>query len=372
MRRSLLVLLLAVPACGHDAPDTPADPVLLVEVEPLAPGQGCTSGGIRIVAGSDADGSGQLSADEIATTEIVCSTIYTGDLTLSRMAHDDLEIVIGDVDVITPLDAPSLRVVTGGLRIGTLDTPGEVAFPALVHVGASVLARESNATRLVLPRLESTQDLVVEDCAALTSIAAPSLEDPLSVFVEGVPSLTNLELPALRRLEVLWVKATGLTSLTLPQLTHAYDTLAVVESPGLAELRAPKLSVLGTLSLRDVPALTVLELPAQPRQLFIQRTGLASVGFDQISALGIVTVNENPALTRLSLGLARSIDWVDVRGNPLLAELGLPALTRVRDQFVVSQNTTLPACGVDAVVAHLSSPPSVVVTLGNDDAAICP
>lgn len=81
---ALLVAMLACAGCGDSqgapgergaagdpGPNGSPGTASLVDVEALAPGEDCAGGGVRITTGLDADGNGELSADEAAAGESI-------------------------------------------------------------------------------------------------------------------------------------------------------------------------------------------------------------------------------------------------------------------------------------------------------------
>jgi hypothetical protein len=174
---------------------------------------------------------------------------------------------------------------------------------------------------------------------SLEAFDLPALTTPISLVVEQNAVLTRLSLPALPTLGYVSVARNGaLASVDLPALTEVVDGM----------------------SLMDLPALPVLDLPA-----------LQTVGTARYTA-GL-TIYGLPAVTRISMPALRSVSFdFDVSGNLALQTLEVPALDQV-GALTIRSNPAYPECLATALVDHLMASGGLQWTMvdGNDTASTC-
>jgi len=105
---SLLILI----SCGKNEND-PA-PVPLMELETVAPGDQCESGGIEVFTGLDADHDGLLGSSEIQNSAIICNGVDGNDGETGDEGSDGINTLI-ETDLIPPGEI----CPAGGLKIST-------------------------------------------------------------------------------------------------------------------------------------------------------------------------------------------------------------------------------------------------------------
>lgn len=156
MRRSSLIFLLGLVACGDGEPGAIARTNVLAE----PPGGSCAAGGQRIELGVDRNANGVLDADEIESTSFVCNGEARGaDVTTETLAVGDARCPTGGVVVrVAPAGASptEIRACNGprGER-GAAGPTGGAGAPGPAGPTGPVGAPGSNgnATAVEGPRL---------------------------------------------------------------------------------------------------------------------------------------------------------------------------------------------------------------------------
>ncbi|WIG93328.1 hypothetical protein KGD87_22325 [Myxococcus sp. SDU36] len=138
----------------------------------------------------------------------------------------------------------------------------------------------------------------------------------------------------------------------MPSLRRVHGDVALEENPRL--LRATDLPELqsmgGSLLVTRNPLLTDLS------------------GFQQVTWLHGLYVTGNGALEHLgSLGSLHSVGTLEVRENPAMTALNLDALARVRDAFIVTDNARLPSCWATMLADDVYTGPAEERLIGNND-----
>jgi hypothetical protein len=108
--------------------------------------------------------------------------------------------------------------------------------------------------------------------------------------------------------------------------------------------------------------------------LGISVAGLSNISLPNLVSLqGQLAVNLSAGTTSVSFPGLTSVGSLQLASNPNLTSINFPALTSVGSFVSITNNSLLPTCQAQALVAQLSSPPPGGVTIsGNNDAGICP
>jgi hypothetical protein len=185
-------------------------------------------------------------------------------------------------------------------------------------------------------------ELSITRTDALTSVALPKLTMVGMLTVEANDALSSLSLPALTKMGSFVVASNkALTSLSLPKLTTAADgignmmTSGIMDNAALAHLDLPRLTTVGS-------------------RLMI------SYNLELTSLAGLST------LTTIGGDLY-------VVGNAGLTTLGLPVLSDLRGNLAITDNTALPQCQAEALLARLAANgwEGAATIRGNDTTATC-
>jgi hypothetical protein len=181
--------------------------------------------------------------------------------------------------------------------------PPDAVTCTSVVVDGSVTIDSADDVAPLLPVAQITGDLLVV-APDVTSLDLPCLTQAANVTVRWPASLEELRLDALVSTRLTITGQPQLTELRLPAATEPVS-LAVVNNERLATIEAPSMtSSLGTLELRDLPALATVSLPALTRvwELQVVDTGLTTLSLPALveSYIG-ATITDNLALTILDL-----------------------------------------------------------------------
>ncbi|MFY1831762.1 DUF7151 family protein [Myxococcus fulvus] len=266
-------------------------------------------------------------------------------------------------------------------------TPEGLGLRAIQTLTGSLRIKDNPALALLpLPNLTSVaQSVLIENNARLTTLEGTRLEfigknlevtnNPALRTLTGLSTLHTIGVTLEVRLNAALVDSNGLGSLAqvesiffsrnnamerwgnMPRLQSMRGTLSLEAHARLVEVRGMEsLRMLSWLSLYNNPALTTL-------------TGLE--GVERLTGLAS---EQNGALTSLAgLKGLRTLESLMLLDNPLLSELGLPAVQQVSRYFSIQRNPQLPTCRVRAFGERVyTGPGNVYLVAGNNDAATCP
>lgn len=242
-----------------------------------------------------------------------------------------------------------------------LDAVGGVALPSLQRVSGIYLLQ--NVTSLELASLDSCIALYSQS-KELSLIAAPALRSCGLYLAQPVPA-TSFELPSLEVASDLQLHGDW-ANVSLPELQSVVHELDLA---GVDTVHAPLLREVGNLVLAEatgekgtgslsLPALEVIQgsLVATNRgdgTIFPEHR-LASIDLPALREVGDVRLIGGEVLSSLTLpALERVEGSLHLQAFPALATLGLPSLTFVGIELVVTENVSLSACQTDAIVQQL-------------------
>jgi hypothetical protein len=107
--------------------------------------------------------------------------------------------------------------------------------------------------------------------------------------------------------------------------------------------------------------------------LTIQATGLPTITLPQLATVqGSVTFVAQDASSVQMPALSSVGGDFSIQFSPDLTSIGFPALTSIGGALNINSNPLLPTCQAQAIAAQLSGPPPGGVTIsGNNDAGVC-
>jgi len=349
-------------------------------------------------------------------------TRIAGDLTISapsmtalslpNLAQIDGSLIITNCPSLAVLELPQLGQVGGGVNILAADALTSLAgLGALTKVDGffTVASNQSLGTLDGLDALTAVGGaLDLRDNPALTSMqglsALGSVGGP--IYLRGNAALTGLSgLAGLTSALSLDISGNAeLLSLAgLSGLTALSGELRISENAKLTSLEGlGALTEVGALALGDSGALTSVAgldgLVATTTVLIERNPVLSSLAaLSHLTTATGVFLDDNPQLASLAGlgGLTSLSDALSVKAQPALTTLagisaltsvraltlvdnlgltalGLGELTAVSDDFLVTGNTSLRQCLVDALLAQLTTAPTTVETSANDGVGGCP
>jgi len=374
-------------------------PGVLVRTWPIAPGAQCPLGGQLTRAGTDLDGDGVLSDEEV-TREVqgcmepvpVVARVRPVQAQPSVCSYDTALVEAGvDLNGNGVLDANERRAtiyLCANAEVTLLRQRPEPAGPNCTTGGTVVEAGVDEnrnaalddaevraATYVCQPSVTHEGTYVVEDAADLEALHAISnIRGGLSILytrltevvlpglvsVEGLlqiqdnPSLTRVELAGLRYLgsELYVSRNAQLDALLIgPQTPEAFPQVHV--------------HALSLVSLPKLSSLDGLAAVAPISELVLWDTGVrwSPGAFPHLQELaGSVTVHLNPALEKLPLPrLATVRGSVDISANAALQSLeGLEQLTTIGGTLDVSNNKAMAHLGGPGRLTAVAGPVRVV------------
>ncbi|MCP3059359.1 hypothetical protein LXT21_11295 [Myxococcus sp. K38C18041901] len=258
----------------------------------------------------------------------------------------------------------AIQTLTGSLRIKDNPALALLPLPNLTSVAQSVLI-ENNArlTTLEGTRLEFIgKNLEVTNNPALRTLTGLASLHTIGVTLEvrlNAALVDSNGLGALAQVESIFFSRNDALAWwgNMPRLQSMRGTLSLEAHARLVDVRGMEsLRMLSWLSLYNNPALTTL-------------TGLE--GVERLTGLAS---EQNSALTSLAdLKGLRTLESLMLLDNPLMSELGLPAVQQVSRYFSIQRNPQLPSCRVKAFGERVyTGPGNVYLVAGNNDAATCP
>lgn len=276
---------------GTDGVDGADGDVSLVSVTDVEPGAECPLGGVRIEAGLDADGSGELEAGEATESEVVCN--QAADF------NEADEGVIEDQADLDLLNDDGVNAINGDVTADGGDA-NSINVPTLTSIGGSLIV-ESNAalTEVVLPNLETVGGGVsIDDNAALTDINLASLRSvgqDLNIGLTNA-SLGTLNLGALESVGGSFFLDTGATSTTTALVrvpTNVAGDVIISGNGGLTALVFDNVTIGGDLAI-DANGLTEI------------------IVIGTLTVLGDVTITNNADLAQADIDAIFDEDNADV------------------------------------------------------------
>lgn len=295
-----------------------------------------------------------------------------------------LEVLVGSlrIDSEEAMDefCASYNAITGDLTVDVphlVDTSG---LSCLRRVGASLHLVDMEALESVeLPLLDQVgADLYVQGNPVLTSLQLPALRRvERALVIQYLPSLDEVVLPELTRVgHFLSVYRTGALRVHLPLLTtigdphwltptgeyiadYASSVFYIRVNTELEELSAPLLeTVSGVVKISSNTMLQQVDLPLLRRiggGLYLSfGEHLPSFELPMLESLeGFLYLQRSP-VTRFSLPqLRRIIADFYVQYNESLSLLELPELSLVGGAFFITNNPSLPASEIDALLESI-------------------
>jgi hypothetical protein len=275
-----------------------------------------------------------------------------------------LWLVAPDIEDVTGLD--SLKVVSADLVIRGAERLANLQGLAGVEALGGSLVVQGNAALRDLSGFEGLRSIgrasdvgsvVITENGALTSIAALAVADisRLSVTVANNPELARLAgLSGARSLSnVVIVDNESLESLNGLAGVTDLESLTVANNAAVPDVNLPALERAGAFTLTGNTRLAQLRMPA------LSRLEMA------------LTVAANPVLESIEMTALESVAGsVTISANAGLARLELEGLESV-GALTVSGNARLPQCEVDALNVRLQNPCAASCS-GNDSGGVCP
>lgn len=180
----------------------------------------------------------------------------------------------------------------------------------------------------------------------------------------------------------------ALTSIALPVLTTVGSSIFVGRSMRLDEpdaltsLSAPVLATVTGLYIVYNAALPSVSFPMLTWSGYFadlsNNSALTSISLPLLTTVvSSFVLDTDPALTSLSVPSLEAVGVPPVVGGDLivrstaLTSLSFPALASVSQNFIVTDNATLPTCEAQDLVAQLTSFSGTTTITGNDDAGAC-
>jgi hypothetical protein len=396
----------------------------LVRLVPEPPGKNCTYGGTAIETGIDTNGDGVLEDSEVTSTSYVCAgagSTVGSTIEGTYYIHNSFDVALlagvttitGDLDIdapgLTGVSLPQLTSVGGMVYVTdssslvTLDlsalTAGDIQLGALNGTGGI-----DALTTLKLPVLAGAlNNFVVSGAYVLTTLSAPLVTSAAYFGIVGDIALTSISCPALTTAQTFDLE-------TLPALTTAsFPKLTSVTNFTISNTALPTLSLLAGLttfqdgtvsqnasltSISDLSGVTgtIDGLQVQYNPLLANSTGLggitavtSEIAFTDCAALtdltgltnlttvgGSFTASEDAAMTNVGAPALTTVGYLDVDTNAALVTLDLGNLTTVTTEFIVVDNSALKQCLADALLAQLTTVPTMAYSSGNTGTGVCP
>lgn len=272
VKPQLLAALALATACtgplgdpGKDGPEGTQGPSSLVRFDPEAAGARCANGGLAVKAGLDANGNGVLDDAEIdaAQTAYVCTGVTGGqgghgpsgtDGNAGAPGTDGSQTVVR----VTP-EPPGANCPLGGQRIEAgIDLNGNTVLENDEVTTTGYVCESSSFATFFFG------DLVISSADDLAR--AHPYEVVVGNLILSASLSGEISLPSLRQVSgdiaSFRGRATGITRLDLPSLTHLGGRLTANGWRQLVAISAPALVELGSLQVWRNPLLTTLSLPA--------------------------------------------------------------------------------------------------------------
>jgi hypothetical protein len=290
--------------------------------------------------------------------------------------EEERVVVGGYVNVEAPLESTSLTYAEGGFDFGSLRLAGTEAASFYLLCGSIV---RGNLTIEANPELE---ELYLE---CWGDHDAP--EDQLvggGVRVIGNPELTRFSF----RPPYNYTLHGDLTIRNNARLTSLEHFGPIMKISGNLYIENNPLferpqwggpgSVGGYVVFGELPALRGLGLhglTSVGEQLIVRNTGLT--GWDDLGGAPhnlaraeAVDVRGNPALQDVHLPALHGLDWLLISENAALRTLRFEALKEVGVTMWIHDNPALPACAVEALFEQVAC--SGETQEGNDEGGVCP
>jgi len=369
MRPSYVVVclpLIALAGCHSDV--ALGGPNTLVRVDHLPNGPDCPTGGVAIQTGLDTDGDTFLDDSEITSTQLVCNgsivvqcsggKVLTGTIAIRSTADwhqldgvdcvDGELLIAGTTDTAIP-DHSDLRTVTGDLVIAgnpqltSLDGLGQLRELGGTYViqsndslsDISALGQLNRATSIQLIGNDALQDLagleplvdidmslVITNNAALRSLTGlDHLRTTTgSIAIRGNQRLGSLAaLAGLHEAQLLEISGNdALTAVALDNLQKIDVRLLVLTNSTLASVSLPVLTTIGDFARFDGdPMLAQIDLPAL------------------LTAGSLLVTNDNSLTTLAAPALVFATTGVQLFNLPRLTTLGFDHLSSIGDTLVL-------------------------------------
>ncbi len=247
------------------------------------------------------------------------SVATVGDVAPSLLALDrvggDL-FVAGSGGASGLVDAPSLREVARGVRVGSA-ARSEVSLPGLRTIGGD-LEVNGQLSALRLEGLREVVGRIAFEPEAPLGLELASLEAIGGELDAGSDFVTRVVLPGLQQIGGdLRLSGAVLTTVSIPAQHTIGGNLLIRSAPTLATLELGTTVVAGSLQVVSVGTLATLRMPE-----LLRVTGAEGFG------PGIEIIGSD--VEAVELARLHDVPGVSLERNPRLAELRLPALTTVK------------------------------------------
>jgi hypothetical protein len=310
-------------------------------------------------------------APKLARIDIGEVPYVQGSVVLRRVGVTDLDAVNA-----SDLWQSGLQWIGGDLQLEDCDQltglDSAVSLGELSRIGGSLILRGNDALEQWsgTPHLERVGDVFVDDNASLTDLRLDSLTTvERSIRVRNNAKLRDLSHHLLASVGADYVVSDNAALEANGHLPRDVSLLAVdgaIRIERNASLRSLfGLAALGRagggISIADNGALTYLSMERlqwTPGISIVRNAALPYLGYSGYRIL------DADNLTSL-----RSCTYFEVRENPSLVRLDLPALVDV-GQLEVTANAALPTCQAQALAAQAHSTSTTIT--GNFDAGTCP
>lgn len=216
--------------------------------------------------------------------------------------------------------------------LGTPDPPMELDLSSLVKASCLYLSCRGDLAEISLPVLESVRLLDITHDVGVQRVSAPALQraNDIGVSIGPAPALDQLELPMLETARTVGVRRTRLSRLELPSLIEATGWVYAYGNTEMMSVEAPQLEVAAWFYLKDMPALTTVDLPTLGK---LDGVSIIDVGLEslELPALGWVAnkmlVSDNPSLRSLDMGSLWHVSRLKVLRNAVLDQCAMEAYT---------------------------------------------
>lgn len=263
-----------------------------------------------------------------------------------------------------------------------------IRAPKSVSLGRIVIVNNASLTTAELPgeTVFSNSFIVLRDNPALSFVTLGHLRAPNLFHLENLPALASLSVHITGDLGRLVVRSTGLTALSLPDVTDVYWELSVEDNPALGAVtldliegvrdgsdmvvqRCPSLTTLhmpslrvvaGELRLNELPSLVGLdlgELRDIGAELFMRKLDAStSLELPKLNYAGRLRIIQNASLATLRVTyLERVFGDFALTSNPVLSSIDFFHLSVVEGGMTIDGNPLLPLCEVAELVTQVES-----------------
>jgi hypothetical protein len=226
-----------------------------------------------------------------------------------------------------------------------------------------------DSTVLSLPKLESVQNLYVDDWSSYTEILLPKLKRwPGSEPYFGSETLTTLDLSSLEYADAFTLEDTAVTTLSLPALKYVDGDIRVYNNANLTSVSLSALETLDDLRIGDNAALATLDVSSlvSVDDFNIGVTALTVLSAPKLEELSEISVHEDTIVNVVEISLPKlktlpfdslNFNWsaltkidfssleevpnsIEINGTSLTT-LSLPALKTVWNRVYIYENPNL-------------------------------